>query len=69
MIELAFVTCLAASPTDCENRSLLFQEGTPMSCMATAQPHLAQWVNEHPNWTIAQWKCRAIRPGEGPVDI
>lgn len=69
MIELAFVTCLATSPADCENRSLLFQDGTPMSCMMMAQPHLAQWVNEHPNWTVAQWKCRTIRPGEGPVDI
>ncbi|MGR3794875.1 hypothetical protein [Vannielia sp. SX4] len=69
MIELAFVTCLATSPTDCENRSLLFQEGTPMSCMMTAQPQLAQWINEHPNWTIARWKCRAFKPGEGAYDI
>jgi len=69
MIELAFVTCLAASPTDCEDRSLIFQEGTPHSCMMIAQPQLARWVEEHPKWRVARWKCRSFTPGEGAVDI
>ena len=69
MIELAFVTCLAAAPDECQDRSLLFEKGTPQSCMVMAGPHLAQWVNEHPQWTVARWKCRSFTPGQMPQDI
>jgi hypothetical protein len=22
-----------------------------------AQPYIAQWVGQHPNWTAAKWRC------------
>ncbi len=60
MIELLFVTCLSASPEDCQERSLLYTEMTPMTCMMAAQPELAKWAEQHPKWTINGWKCRYV---------
>lgn len=64
MIELFFVTCLSMSPTDCRDRSMLFTDITPMTCMMGAQPELAKWANEHPNWQVARWKCQTVRSAE-----
>jgi hypothetical protein len=25
--------------------------------MMQAQPYLAQWVGEHPNYRVARWRC------------
>ncbi len=60
MIELLFVACLSASPSDCEERSLLYTDMTPMACMMAAQPELAKWAETHPTWTIGRWKCRYV---------
>ena len=60
MIELLFVACLATSPEECRERSLVFTNITPMTCMMGAQPELAKWVNAHPNYTIQSWKCRMV---------
>ena len=64
MIELLFVTCLNVSPTECRERSMLFTDITPMTCMVGAQPQLAQWVNEHPNWRVSHWKCRTVQTAD-----
>ena len=60
MIELLFVACLATSPEDCRERSLVFTDITPMTCMMGAQPELAKWVHAHPNFVIQSWKCRQV---------
>ena len=60
MIELAFVVCLSAAPTTCENRALQFTDLTPTACVMGAQPQLAQWVGEHPGWNIQRWSCRPV---------
>jgi hypothetical protein len=26
-----------------------------------AQPYLAQWINEHPKWSVARWHCEAAQ--------
>ncbi len=64
MIELLFVTCLSVSPTECQERSMLFTDISPMTCMMGAQPELAKWVNEHPKWKVSQWKCQMARTSE-----
>jgi hypothetical protein len=38
-----------------------------MACMMGAQPQLARWVSEHPNWRIAEWTCRPVEAREIPV--
>ena len=60
MIELIFVTCLSASPTDCQERSLLYTDISPMTCLMDAQPELAKWVQSHPSWKVANWRCAPV---------
>ena len=60
MLELAFTVCLLASPADCEERSLLFVEVSPMQCMLGAQEVLAPWSLEHPGWRIDSYRCRYL---------
>lgn len=60
MIELAFIACLGTAPASCQEQSLLYTDITPMTCMMSAQPALAQWVETHPKYTVAKWSCRAL---------
>lgn len=64
MIELIFVACLSSAPADCQERSLLYTDVTPMACMMGAQPELAKWVNQHPNMRISSWKCQMVQTAE-----
>lgn len=61
MIELIFIACLSASPDDCQERSLLYTDISPMVCLMAAQPELAKWVEAHPRWQIQSWRCAAVR--------
>ncbi len=60
MIELLFVACLATSPENCRERSLVFTDVTPMQCLMSAQPELAKWNDSHPNEMIKSWRCRMV---------
>ena len=60
MIELLFVACVAAEPSDCRERSLLFTDISPMVCMMGAQPELAKWSAQNPEFTIRKWRCQAV---------
>ncbi|MCA8879886.1 MAG: hypothetical protein KDA73_08020 [Rhodobacteraceae bacterium] len=60
MIELLFVSCLAASPLDCERRSLLYVDIPVMTCLLQAQSVLAQWIDTHPGARIERWACRTV---------
>ncbi|WP_353476498.1 hypothetical protein PVT71_26650 (plasmid) [Salipiger sp. H15] len=64
MIELFFMACLSTAPDQCQPRSLLYTDVTPMACMMGAQPELARWVEEHPAYTVARWSCRPVGSGE-----
>jgi len=64
MIELLFVACLASSPTDCRQRSMLFTDVTPMQCLMGAQPELAKWASTHPKYRIQSWRCRTVTVAE-----
>jgi len=60
MIELLFVACLATSPDDCNENSLLYSDVTPMMCVMGAQPELAKWIQTHPQYKVTSWKCRMV---------
>ena len=63
MIELFFVTCLTANPTECQDRSLLFTaEVGLMTCMLHGQTQLAAWSETHPRERVQKWSCRQHRP-------
>ena len=58
MVELVFVACLLSSQDECQDRSLLFADISPMVCMIQAQSQLAEWAEAHPGWTIRRWSCQ-----------
>ncbi len=64
MIELLFVACLSADPEACEERSLLYTDITPTTCVLGAQPYLAEWIATHPRFDIRRWECRAVNTAE-----
>ncbi|MBE0454427.1 MAG: hypothetical protein IBX58_12185 [Roseovarius sp.] len=60
MVELLFLTCLIATPTDCQERRLVLGHMTPARCIAAAQPELARWSELHPQLRITRWHCRIM---------
>ncbi|WP_187429505.1 hypothetical protein ROLI_042160 [Roseobacter fucihabitans] len=60
MIELLFVACLATAPDQCQERSLIFTDVSPMQCLMGAQPELAKWTASHPNQEIKSWRCQTV---------
>jgi hypothetical protein len=60
MLELAVVACLISDPSKCRDVSLTFdsETATPMQCLMQAQPELAKWAGDHPNWKIERYTCR-----------
>ncbi|MDP5307638.1 hypothetical protein [Paracoccus spongiarum] len=61
MIELFFVTCLSADPSQCRDRSLVYaDEIGVMTCMIRSQSELAEWIERHPAERVREWKCRIL---------
>jgi len=57
-INLILTVCAVASPDTCEERNLVFSSNFSLrQCVVAAQPYIAQWVGEHPNWTAVKWRC------------
>lgn len=62
MIELAFTVCSILEGAKCKEQSLVFSDVSMITCMVGAQPQLARWAEDHPNWTVGRWQCRI--PGQ-----
>jgi hypothetical protein len=60
MISIVLSTCLLSDPSICRDQVIpLFREMSPMACAMKAPPHIAKWNEEHPEWHIVRWQCRA----------
>jgi hypothetical protein len=58
LVDLVVLACTLASPSVCHEYHNLFQSaGSLRSCMLQAPPFLAQWVDAHPGYRIARWRC------------
>lgn len=59
METLYFLACLASSPATCDHLRLTLPEhvDTPQQCLMAAQPSLAAWTLEHPEYRVAKWRC------------
>jgi hypothetical protein len=60
MIELLFVTCMAAAPDDCAEHRLILGDISTSACERLAQPELARWMESHPELDIRRWQCRQM---------
>ncbi|GJD48469.1 hypothetical protein OPKNFCMD_1190 [Methylobacterium crusticola] len=56
---LYFTACLAAAPETCEAHRLLLDVAGPRACLRVAQPQLARWLGEHPEYRVTEWRCGA----------
>jgi hypothetical protein len=60
MIEIIVTVCALAQPSQCDEQHLQYAwQGSLRQCTMGAQPYLAQWINEHPKWSIVRWHCEA----------
>ena len=58
MIEVIMTVCALANPSQCEEQHLQYAgQGSLRQCTMNAQPFMAQWINEHPKWSIVRWRC------------
>jgi hypothetical protein len=65
MIEVVMTVCALSQPSQCEEQHLQFAwQGSVAHCVMNAQPYLAQWINEHPKWSVARWHCEVPHPRE-----
>ena len=60
---LVLFVCLISSPDTCreERLNLSFEEVSSTHCIFGAQPRIAQWSGENPDWRVARWKCSSPR--------
>jgi hypothetical protein len=50
--------CALSLPDNCEERHLQFAADMSLNpCLMNAQPYIAQWISEHPNWVAVRWRC------------
>ena len=54
---LYFTACMAGAPDTCESRRLPLDVADATGCVHVAQPQLARWIGNHPEYRIASWRC------------
>ena len=58
LIEIVLTVCALSLPDHCEEQHLQFSNDISLKqCTMTAQPYIAQWINEHPKWVAVRWRC------------
>ena len=61
MYEIALTVCLLGEPGKCHEVHLTYvdegQSATPFGCMMGAQPHIAEWLMQHPGHVPGRWTC------------
>jgi hypothetical protein len=58
LVDLILLACSLTDMTSCHEYHILFQTaGSLEACTIRAEPYLAQWVGEHPNFRVTRWHC------------
>ncbi len=67
MIELVIVYCLASDQTQCvEKRDPDASYPDPVACMVSAELSAQSYLEEHPKWRLARWRCEVNVPKQIP---
>lgn len=57
-VDIVFLVCAIAQPDRCEHKHLQFEwSGSLRQCVMAAQPYIASWIGEHPQWTVKEYHC------------
>jgi hypothetical protein len=68
MIELVLVYCLISDSHTCiEKRPAFEVEMTPQSCLMDAERYAIDYVEAHPEWRLAGWRCEIDVPRQDPA--
>ena len=58
LIAIIVTVCALAQPDQCEEHRLDYTwSGTLKQCTMGAQPYIAQWIGEHPKWSVKSFHC------------
>jgi hypothetical protein len=58
LIAIVVTVCALAHPDHCEEQRLEYMwNGSLTQCVMTAQPYIAQWIAEHPKWSVKRYHC------------
>lgn len=58
MLAIVISVCLVSDPTICRNERIpLNVNVSPNRCAMGAQPYVAKWTGEHPDWRVVRWRC------------
>jgi hypothetical protein len=61
-VEIVMLVCAIAQPDHCEDKHLQFTgQGSLRQCAMAAQPYIAQWIGDHPQWTVKKFHCEHPR--------
>jgi hypothetical protein len=58
MIAIVVTVCALAQPDHCEDQRLEFTwQGSLRQCVMNAQPYIAEWIGDHPKWSVKSYHC------------
>jgi hypothetical protein len=58
LVEIVMTVCALSQPNVCEDKHLQFNSEVSLNqCVMAAQPYIAQWIGDHPKWTVMRWRC------------
>ena len=58
MVQIVMMVCRLGQPDLCEEQHLQFTwRGSLQQCAMSAQLYIAQWIGEHPQWTVRNYRC------------
>jgi hypothetical protein len=62
MAELVLIFCLAGTPSSCQEERPLVADMSLMTCLVQGQQYAANWIADHPKWTLSGWRCEQNVP-------
>ena len=62
MAELVLIFCLAGTPGSCQEERPLVADMSLMTCLVQGQQYAANWIADHPKWTLSGWRCEQNVP-------
>jgi hypothetical protein len=58
IIAIVVTVCALAQPDHCEDHRLEYAwQGSLKQCVMSAQPYIAEWIGDHPKWSVKSYHC------------
>jgi hypothetical protein len=63
---LVLVFCLQAALGSCTEQRPI-ENLSPRACLMRGEEYAAEWLAEHPKWTLLRWRCEINVPRQQPA--